>query len=250
MMDVKPSAVLASIDTDVRPKVRMPRRVIYLFEDSPDSTPEGTHHAAVRVCCCHRDTASRGPLLGQASPLGLFGFGSTVLITNISVAGFTERNVFIDCVANFFGGFVQLICGFHELVNGNNIGGVIATGFGAYNTVNGFANVLPATGPVTSGFKGGYLTVWLFFALTVMLMNCRGPSLVTTVLNSAVVVNFLISIIAEWTSNSVLSRIAGYEGFFVGSLAIYMSLALSLRAAHGKSYIPVLSHHHYRGFKW
>lgn len=202
-----------------------------------------------RMCCCPQTKEVSGPILGMPGPIGLFGFGSTVLISNIAVAGFCERNCLIDFVAIFFGGVVQFFCGFHELINKNAVGGITATGYGAYNMVNGFANVIPSSGSVSSSFKGSYFFVWMFFALTVLLMNCRGPSIVGTVLNAAVVVNFLLNAMGSWLNNQHIIYAAGYEGFFVGSLALYMSFGFSQRAAHQKTFVPLIFHEKYKNFR-
>lgn len=240
---------------------RRPRQVIYIYDDD-ESYGKSVEPAAARdassgttsvVCCCHQEKKEVSPLnprIGLPGPIALFGFGSTVVLANIAVAGLCDHNAFMDCMAIFHGGLVQFVCGYFELINKNTVGCIICTGYGAYNMILGFSNVLPAsTGVITSNFMGGFFFVWMFYALTVFLMCVKGP-IMGSVLNFMVVLNFLCCAAGNWAENTPLLHFAGYEGIVLGSVAIYMGMAFSLSAAHGRSILPLGFHDNFRNFRW
>lgn len=244
---------------DDGPRKRRPRQVIYIYDDDeakPCSEPtevRPNNEATSVVCCCHKEhkeVSPTNPRIGLPGPIALFGFGSTVVLANLDVAGLCEHNAFMDCMAIFHGGLVQFVCGYFELVNKNTVGCIICTGYGAYNMILGFSNVLPAsTGAITSNFMGGFFFVWMFYALTVFLMCCKGP-LVGTLLNGLVVLNFLLCAAGNWAQSTKLLHFAGYEGIVVGSVAIYIGMAFSLSAAHGRNILPLFFHDNFRNFRW
>lgn len=238
---------------------RRPRQIIYIYDEEnngkdvePAQMQTNADGTSV-VCCCHKErkeVSPSNPRIGLPGPIALFGFGSTVVLANLDVAGLCEHNAFMDCMAIFHGGMVQFVCGYFELVNKNTVGCIICTGYGAYNMILGFSNVLPAsTGAITSNFMGGFFFVWMFYALTVFLMCCKGP-LMGSILNGLVVLNFLLCAIGNWAQSTKLLHFAGYEGIVVGSIAIYLGMAFSLAAAHGRNVLPLLFHDNFRNFRW
>lgn len=237
---------------------RRPRQVIYIYGDEEQGGSEPVQVGSDDgpssvVCCCHKKheaVSPANPRIGMPGPIALFGFGSTVLLANLEVAGLCGHNPFMDCMAIFHGGMVQFVCGYFELVNKNTVGCIVCTGYGAYNLILGFSNVLPAyTGAPTSNFMGGFFFTWMFYALTVLLMGCRGP-IMGTVLNTLVVINFLLCAAGNWAQNTSVLHFAGYEGIVVGSLAIYMGMAFSLSAAHGRNILPLGFHDNFSNFRW
>lgn len=150
----------------------------------------------------------------------------------------------------FMGGLVQFVCGYFELMNKNQIGSIICTGYGSYNIINGVFNLSPFTGDVSHMFRGAYFFVWMFFAMTVFFMTCRGPSIVAAVQGAAVVINFLMCAVGTWLENDTLLHAAGYEGFVVAILAIYQSMTYSLLNAYNRSILPVLYHEDYKNLRW
>lgn len=257
------------------PSLRRPRlrQVVYVYDENdggseyascggkslpvdgePTSLPDvnvDTSGACV-VCCCHNKTevSPTNPRIGFPGPIALFGFGTTVLLSNLAEAGIVDHNALMDCMAIFMGGLVQFVCGFFELINKNTVGCIICTGYGAFNMILGMSNVLHAsTAPITHNFSGGFFFVWGFFALTVFLMGCKGP-LVGTLMNTTVVINFYLTAIGNWSDNDTIRHIAGYDGIVVGSLAIYMAMAVSLYAAHGKDILPIIHHDNFKNFRW
>eukprot|EP00796_Vickermania_ingenoplastis_P008587 gene8587-6027_t len=240
---------------------RRPRQVVYIYDDDESyskalepSHPEQVNNGPTSVvCCCHQEKKAVSPLnprIGLPGPIALFGFGSTVVLANLAVAGLCDHNAFMDCMAIFHGGLVQFVCGYFELVNKNTVGCIICTGYGAYNLILGMANVLPAsTGVITDNFMGGFFCVWMFYALTVFLMCVKGP-IMGSVLNFMVVLNFLCNAAGNWATNTALLHFAGYEGIVLGSVAIYMGMAFSLSAAHGHNVLPLGFHDNFRNFRW
>eukprot|EP00796_Vickermania_ingenoplastis_P008586 gene8586-6026_t len=239
---------------------RRPRQVIYIYDDDESyskalepSHPEQLNNGPTTVVRCHQEKKAVSPLnprIGLPGPIALFGFGSTAVLVNLAAAGLCDHNAFMDCTSIFEGGLVPFVCGYFELVNKNTVGCIICTGYGAYNLINGVANVLPAsTGVITDNFMGGFFCVWMFFTLTVFLMCVKDP-ITGSVLNFMVVLNFLCNAAGNWATNTALLHFAGYEGIVLGSVAIYMGMAFSLSAAHGHNVLPLGFHDNFRNFRW
>lgn len=224
-----------------------------LPEESPSTCSNGKQGPAGVVCCCHRpkvEISPENPLIGLPSPVSYFAFGATVLLANLSLTGVVESNILLTAFIIIFGGLVQFISGFFELINKNTVGCFISTGYGAYNLFNGFATKWAGTEKEPSpGFLGGVYFIWVFFALTVFGMCYKSP-LVSVVLFALVVLNFLLCTIGTWGASDTVMKAAGYEGVVAGIFALYVSISFALKSAHGVDVLPLIHHDNFRNFRW
>lgn len=222
-------------------------------EDGGSSGAGGAPSPAGVVCCCHRErkeVSPENPLIGLPSPVSYFAFGATVLLANLPLTGAVEHNVFLTTFCIFIGGYVQFVSGFFELINKNTVGCFISTGYGAYNLVNGYATKWAGTEKAPSdAFMGGVYFVWMFFALTVFGMCCKGP-IVSIVLFILVVLNFFFCAVGTWGGNDVVLKIAGYDGSLAGIMAMYVAIAFALKSAHGFDVLPLINHTKFKNFRW
>eukprot|EP00796_Vickermania_ingenoplastis_P008588 gene8588-6028_t len=238
---------------------RRPRQVIYIYDDDDDGSynvpePEEVNNGPTSVvCCCHQEKKAVSPLnprIGLPGPIALFAFGTTVGLGNIEIAGLCDHNAYLDWLCILFGGLVQFVCGYFELVNKNTVGCIICTGYGAYNMINGFANVVPTSaGPAQKNFMGGFFLMWMFYALTVLIMCLQKPISIT-VMNTLVVINFFLCSLGNWMESTDVLHAAGFEGIVVGSVAVYNGMAAAIAVAYGRDILPTGIHDNFRNLRW
>lgn len=223
------------------------------LDDSDPSQYSNKQETVGVVCCCHRErreTSPENPLIGLPSPVSYFAFGATVLLANLTLTGLISDNVLLTEFIIVFGGYVQFISGFFELINKNTVGCFISTGYGAYNLFNGYAIKYAGTEREPSAdFTAAVYFIWVFFALSVYGMLYKAP-IVSLVLFALVVLNFLLCAIGTWGGIETLMKVAGYEGAVAGILAIYVSISFALKAAHGVDVLPLIHHDNFRNFRW
>ena len=50
---------------------------------------------------------------------------------------------------------------------------------------------------------------------------------------------FFLLAIRDWTGSVLIGKIAGFEGIFCGSLAIYLAMAEVINETHGREVLPI-----------
>ena len=53
---------------------------------------------------------------------------------------------------------------------------------------------------------------------------------------------FILLAVGDWTGNATITKIAGYEGIFVGLSAVYGSIAQVWNELYGKVVLPIGPH--------
>lgn len=234
------------------------KQVIYIYEDEavepqiePDTPnyPEKTSSKA--ICCCKnsKPISLANPRIGFPGSLACFGFGWTVVLVNLSVAGVYEFNIYTSLVSIIFGGVIQFVGGFLELINMNTYGCILCSGYGAYNLITGMASLFPSSTKVPSAFMGTFFFTWFFFALTCFVGGLKG-CLVGTAINAVVVCYFFLLSIAKWLEDDEFIKIVGFIGVVAGGAAIYLSMALSFSLVYGRNILPLIDHDNFRNFRW
>ena len=174
---------------------------------------------------------------GNPAPLGLLGFGMTTVLLNISNAGFYSLNTMILGMGICYGGIAQVIAGIQEWKKGNTFGATAFTSYGLFWLSLVALLLLPGTATV-SGALSAYFFMWGLFTLVMFIGTLRLNMALQVVFLSLAVLFFLLCI-KEAGGNTVVGKIAGYEGILCGLSAIYAGLAQVLNEVYGKVVLSI-----------
>lgn len=180
---------------------------------------------------------------GNAAPLALAAFAVTTFMLSMINAGLvskaTEPVVF--GVALMFGGATQLIAGMIVLRQGNTLGGVLFSGFGAFwLSLFAIAEFFLADIPKAETghalglfvFAFGLFVVWMFAA------SFRTNVVVVVALADLVVV-FAVLGSGLYAGDDGLVKAGGWLGLVAAALAAYLSFAEMCVATYGREIFPI-----------
>jgi succinate-acetate transporter protein len=180
--------------------------------------------------------------LANPAPLGLMGFGMTTVLLNLHNAGFYVLGPMILSMGIFYGGLAQIIAGIMEYKKGNSFGTLAFTSYGIFWWSLVFINLLPNTNlwASASGASeiGTYLLMWGIFTLLMFFGTLKLNRALQVVFSTLTILFFLLAI-GDFTGNSVITMIAGYEGILCGASAMYTSIAEILNNLYGKTILPI-----------
>ncbi len=181
--------------------------------------------------------------LANPAPLGLMGFGMTTVLLNIHNAMPEQfpNNSAIMAMGLCFGGFAQILAGLLEYKKGNTFGLTAFTSYGAFWLSLVALWVLPVLGWAAKpslAFMGWYLFMWGVFTLFMFIGTFRSPRALQVVFGSLVILFFLLAI-RDWTGQSALGAVAGWEGIFCGASAIYLAMAEVLNEKYGRVILKI-----------
>ena len=182
--------------------------------------------------------AAAAPVGVNATPLGLFAFGLTLLVLSFVNAGLIVPAVgagldIIVGLAVFYGGLVMLLVGMLEFRAGNNFTGTVFSSYSALWLSFGFI-VFPATGILAALAKEGtlytglglYLLAWTIFTVLILICVLR-TNVVLIAIFVAVTLTLLSLTIAflQGTGGNTFHALGGYLGIVSSVLAWYLALA-------------------------
>ena len=175
------------------------------------------------------------------APLGLMAFGMTTVLLNIHNAGFYEMNTMILAMGIFYGGLAQVVAGIMEWRKNNTFGLTAFLSFGLFwLTLVGlivFPEWMGVDGPDKVGM-GWYLMAWGVFTGLMFIGTLRiNRSLQVVFLGLTIL--FVLLAIGDWTGNATITKIAGWEGIFVGLSAVYASIAQVWNELYGRVVLPI-----------
>ena len=180
--------------------------------------------------------------LANPAPLGLMGFGMTTVLLNLHNAGFYVLGPMILSMGIFYGGLAQIIAGIMEYKKGNSFGTLAFTSYGIFWWSLVFINLLPNTDlwALASGASeiGTYLVMWGIFTLLMFFGTLKLNRALQVVFLTLTILFFLLAI-GDFTGNSIITMIAGYEGILCGASAMYASIAEILNGLYGKTILPI-----------
>lgn len=184
------------------------------------------------------EQAAAAPVGVNATPLGLFAFGLTLLVLSFVNAGLIVPAVgagldIIVGLALFYGGLVMLLVGMLEFRAGNNFTGTVFSSYSALWLSFGFI-VFPATGILAALVKEGtlytglglYLLAWTIF--TALILICVLRTNVVLIAIFVVVTLTLLSLtiaFLQGTGGNTFHALGGYLGIVSSVLAWYLALA-------------------------
>jgi hypothetical protein len=180
--------------------------------------------------------------LSNPAPLGLMGFGMTTVLLNLHNAGFYLLGPMILSMGIFYGGLAQVIAGIMEYKKGNTFGTVAFTSYGLFWLSLVFINILPNTGmwPLASGSSeiGSYLLMWGIFTFLMFFGTLRLNRALQVVFLTLTIL-FVLLAIGDFTGNTLITVIAGYEGILCGASAMYASIAEILNELYARTILPI-----------
>ena len=179
--------------------------------------------------------------VANPGPLGLLGFGMTTVLLNLHNSGLLPLSIVIVAMGIAMGGLAQIIAGIFELRQCNTFGGTAFTAYGLFwwslvlIWVNPFVDSGIAGDTLTLAF---YLLLWGIFTLF-MFIGTLKHNRATQVVFGSLTVLFMLLALGDFTSNHMITTIAGYEGIFCGLSAIYSAMGQILNAEYGKTVMPL-----------
>ena len=177
------------------------------------------------------------------APLGLLGFGMTTTLLNLHNAGFFELDSMILGMGIFMGGIAQIIAGIQEWKKNNTFGATAFTAYGSFWLSLVAIWLIPKT-VFGSSFKssetaiGWYLLLWGVFTLFMFIGTLMANLLLQTIFFTLTILFFLLAA-ADFTGNTTLHTIAGYEGIVCGLSAFYGCVAQVINEVHGRTVLPI-----------
>lgn len=171
------------------------------------------------------------------APLGLLGFGLTTVLLNLHNAGFFALDSMILGMGIFYGGIAQIIAGIMEWKKGNTFGTTAFTSYGLFWLSLIGLLVMPKLGWVeasNSTAMGAYFFMWGLFTAVMFYGTLKINRRLQFVFASLAILFFLLAV-RDWTGNTTIAVITGWEGIVCGFSAIYAALAQVLEELYSKS---------------
>jgi succinate-acetate transporter protein len=201
----------------------------------------GDHGAGSEQSGVKRRIVTLSDTVGNPAPLGLMAFGMTTVLLNLHNAGLFAFNTMILAMGVFYGGVAQVIAAIQEYKKGNTFG---ATAFASYGlfwlsfvAIFAFPKWTGVAAP-TGTAVGWYLLAWGVFTGLMFVGTLRINRSLQTVFGSLTIL-FVLLAIAEWSSSTALTKVAGWEGIFVGLSAVYGSIAQVWNELYGRVVLPI-----------
>ncbi len=174
-------------------------------------------------------------LRANPAPLGLMGFGMTTVLLNIHNAGFFEMDDMILAMGIFYGGVAQVLAGLMSFRRNDTFATTAFTSYGLFWLSLVY---IIEFGDANQTFMGWYLFMWGVFTAYMFLATLRKNRAIQVVFGSLTVL-FILLAIGDWWSLTTVTEIAGWEGIFCGSSAIYLAAAEILNEAEGRTVLPI-----------
>ena len=192
-----------------------------------------------RVPMTLRDTTA------NSGALGLMAFGLTTVLLNVNNAGLIPMSGMILAMAAFCGGMGAVTAGLMEWKKNSTFGMTAFLLYGffllTFVGIHAFPKWIGSAGlelGATSTALGYYLLAWGLFTALMYVGTLRINRALQTVFLSLTVL-FLLLAIGEWTGNEMITKIAGWEGIFVGLSSVYASIAQVWNELYGRVVLPL-----------
>jgi uncharacterized protein len=190
-------------------------------------------------------TATLRDATGNPGPLGLMAFGMTTVLLNVHNAGLIPLSAMILAMGVFYGGLAQVIAGIMEWKKNSTFGmtAFLSYGFFWLTLVGVFAfpkwiGTADLELGATSTALGYYLLAWGVFTALMFVGTLRINRSLQVVFGSLTIL-FVLLALGEWTGNATITKIAGWEGIFVGLSAVYGSIAQVWNELYGRIVLPL-----------
>jgi succinate-acetate transporter protein len=190
-------------------------------------------------------TATLRDATGNPGPLGLMAFGLTTVLLNVHNAGLIPLSGIILAMGVFYGGLAQVIAGIMEWKKNSTFGMTAFLSYGCFWLtfvgIFAFPKWIGSSAldlGATSTALGYYLLAWGLFTVLMFVGTLRINRSLQTVFLSLTIL-FVLLALGEWTGNETITKIAGWEGIFVGLSAVYGSIAQVWNELYGRVILPI-----------
>ncbi len=180
------------------------------------------------------------------APLGLIAFGMTTVLLNLHNAGLWTLDATVLAMGIFYGGIAQIIAGVCEFKKGNTFGMTAFCSYGLFWMTLVFVFLgeslgLSAFAPSKGGIAA-YLAIWGFFTLFMFIGTLRLNRALQVIFLSLTVLFWLLAVhkvVDPIGGRNLIGTIAGIEGIFCGTSAIYLAVAEIWNGVYGRSVLPI-----------
>jgi len=172
---------------------------------------------------------------------GLCGFGMSTLLLNLHNVGLFPLDSMIMAMGIFFGGIAQVMVGNMEAKKNNMFGMVAFGSYGFFWIILITLMMIPKLGlgdAPSPQAMGWFLTVWGIFSTGLFIATFKLTKMMRVLFGSVVVLFFLLAI-ADFTGNSTIKLLAGIDGIFSGSFALFLALSMVINSTFNKEVIPL-----------
>ena len=190
-------------------------------------------------------TATLRDATANPGPLGLMAFGLTTVLLNVHNAGLIPLSGIILAMGVFYGGLAQVIAGIMEWKKNSTFGMTAFLSYGffwlTFVGIFAFPKWIGSSAldlGATSTALGYYLLAWGLFTVLMFVGTLRINRSLQTVFLSLTIL-FVLLALGEWTGNATITKIAGWEGIFVGLSAVYGSIAQVWNELYGRVILPL-----------
>ena len=182
---------------------------------------------------------SPAPKMTIANPggLGLACFGFTTILLNIHNIGLIPETM--PVIWGFFwGGAAQIVAGIVEARRGDTFGFTAFVAYGFFWIGLAFALYLQWQGVIVldGASLGWTMIAWGFFSLYMTAVSFSISKAHRILFVSLTV---LFGLLAAHFFGALPVKVGGYEGIFVGAVAIYMSAAILFSEVRGRWVLPL-----------
>jgi uncharacterized protein len=175
------------------------------------------------------------------APLGLIAFGLTTVLLNFHNAGFYPLNSIILAMGLTYGGTAQIIASAMEYKNGNTFATVAFASYGLFWYSFAFLLMLPKLGLAAAPDEASlvaYLFMWGLFTAVMFIATLKLSRGLQAIFATLAILFFLLAL-GDYTGNTTITIIAGYEGILTGLIATYVGLAEVINETYGRKALPV-----------
>ena len=206
-----------------------------------DLGPMGEHRTVI---------ATIADVTANPGPLGLMAFGMTTVLLNMHNAGLYGLNSMIIGMGVFYGGIAQVIAGIMEWKKNSTFGMTAFLSYGLFwltlVALWVVETIWPEEFTTDATAAGWYLFAWGVFTGLMFVGTLRINRALQTVFLSLTIL-FCLLAIGKWVGESSFlgiagsdwTRIAGFEGIFVGLSAVYASIAQVWNELYGRTVLPL-----------
>ncbi|HTX61583.1 MAG TPA: acetate uptake transporter [Methanobacterium sp.] len=175
------------------------------------------------------------------APLGLIAFGLTTVLLNFHNAGFYPLSSMILAMGLTYGGTAQIIASAMEYRNGNTFATVAFASYGLFWWSFAVLLMLPKLGLAAAPDEASlvaYLFMWGLFTAVMFIATLKLSRGLQAIFATLAILFFLLAL-GDYTGNTTITIIAGYEGILTGLIATYVGLAEVINETYGRKALPV-----------
>lgn len=179
--------------------------------------------------------------IGDATPMGLFGFAVGTLVVGFVLSGLTPYAGLPAVIPSLFvfAGLGQFIAGLYAFSKGNSFAGTTMCSFGANNVIVSTFIWMQATGLIPSGHAESFLLgvdlcclAYISLALAFAAMRLNGVFVATLL---ALVPGYALPGIRYFGASPAIGHIGGGFLLLAALLAFYAASALVINSTHERS---------------